>query len=130
MGVLELEDEDKRDWKIIVIDVADPLSSKLNDIKDVERHMPGFFEAANNFFGVCEAVNGEGKPPVSLFWCKNYALTLIRKCNKAWRKSMRNKVDLGNIALTDTTLKDAEPCTISADSLNFSTSTSTKYKPI
>jgi inorganic pyrophosphatase len=29
------------DWKIIVIDLSDPIASKLNDINDVEKHMPG-----------------------------------------------------------------------------------------
>jgi hypothetical protein len=30
------------DWKVIAIDVNDPLAAKLNDIKDVETHMPGY----------------------------------------------------------------------------------------
>ncbi len=35
-----LLDEGETDWKVIVIDVNDPLASKLNDIEDVERPPP------------------------------------------------------------------------------------------
>lgn len=41
LGVMALLDEGETDWKVIVIDVNDPLAAKLNDIEDVERHMPG-----------------------------------------------------------------------------------------
>ena len=30
------------DWKVIAINVEDPLAQKLHDINDVEAHMPGF----------------------------------------------------------------------------------------
>lgn len=41
LGTLALIDEGETDWKLIAIDVNDPLASKLNDINDVETVMPG-----------------------------------------------------------------------------------------
>ena len=41
LGALGLIDEGEADWKIICIDVNDPLADKLNDINDVETHFPG-----------------------------------------------------------------------------------------
>ena len=35
-------DEGETDWKVIAIDVNDPLAENLNDIHDVEKVMPGF----------------------------------------------------------------------------------------
>lgn len=35
LGVMALLDKSETDWKIIVIDLNDPLASKLNDIEDV-----------------------------------------------------------------------------------------------
>jgi inorganic pyrophosphatase len=32
------------DWKVIAIDVNDPLAENLNDIHDVEKLMPGFLK--------------------------------------------------------------------------------------
>jgi len=52
LGVMALLDEGETDWKIIVIDVNDPLAPKLNDIEDVERHLPGLIRATNEWFRV------------------------------------------------------------------------------
>jgi nucleosome-remodeling factor subunit len=41
LGTLALIDEGETDWKVVAIDVNDPLASKLNDINDVEAVMPG-----------------------------------------------------------------------------------------
>lgn len=38
LACFALINQDAVDWKLIVIDVDDPLSEKLNDLKDVERH--------------------------------------------------------------------------------------------
>ena len=47
---MALLDEGETDWKVIVVDVADPLAPKLNDIEDVERHLPGLIRATNEWF--------------------------------------------------------------------------------
>lgn len=50
LGIMALLDEGETDWKIIVVDVQDPLASKFNDIEDVERHQPGLIRATNEWF--------------------------------------------------------------------------------
>jgi len=50
LGIMALLDEGETDWKVIVVDVLDPLASKLNDIEDVERHLPGLIRATNEWF--------------------------------------------------------------------------------
>jgi inorganic pyrophosphatase len=50
LGIMALLDEGETDWKVIVVDVHDPLASKLNDIEDVERHLPGLIRATNEWF--------------------------------------------------------------------------------
>ena len=40
LGIMALLDEGETDWKVIVIDVRDPLASRMNDIEDVERQLP------------------------------------------------------------------------------------------
>jgi inorganic pyrophosphatase len=41
LGTLALIDEGETDWKLIAIDINDPLAAHLNDISDVEARMPG-----------------------------------------------------------------------------------------
>ena len=37
LGVYAMIDDGELDWKIIAINVDDPLADKLNDVEDVER---------------------------------------------------------------------------------------------
>lgn len=50
LGIMALLDEGETDWKVIVVDVNDPLAAKLNDIEDVEKHLPGLIRATNEWF--------------------------------------------------------------------------------
>lgn len=93
LGIMALLDEGETDWKVIVVDVNDPLASKLNDIEDVERHLPGLIRATNEWLRIYKipdgkpenvfAFSGEAKPKVSRVLklprqslCLNYAKLL------------------------------------------------------
>ena len=52
LGTMALLDEGETDWKLIAIDINDPLAPKLNDIEDVERHLPGLLRATNEFWRI------------------------------------------------------------------------------
>jgi inorganic pyrophosphatase len=56
---MALLDEGETDWKIIVIDVNDPLAPRLNDIEDVERHLPGLLRATNEWFRIYKIPDGK-----------------------------------------------------------------------
>lgn len=55
-GYLSRLTEGETDWKVIAIDVKDPLASKMNDIEDVERLMPGLLRATNEWFRIYKVV--------------------------------------------------------------------------
>ncbi len=99
---MALLDEGETDWKVIVIDINDPLASKLNgnynfywllftslDIEDVEKYLPGLLRATNEWFRIYKipdgkpensfAFNGEAKN-------KKYAMDVIAECNEAWKR--------------------------------------------
>jgi inorganic pyrophosphatase len=38
------------DWKVIAIDVTDPLADKMSDINDVDKMMPGFLNVSKYLF--------------------------------------------------------------------------------
>ena len=60
LGTMALLDEGETDWKIIAIDVNDPLAAKLNDIEDVERHLPGLLRATNEFWRIYKVSQSRG----------------------------------------------------------------------
>lgn len=47
------------DWKILCIDVTDPLAEKLNDVSDIEANMPGFLAATVEWFKIYKMPDGK-----------------------------------------------------------------------
>ncbi|KAH9044574.1 inorganic pyrophosphatase [Lactarius pseudohatsudake] len=89
LGIMALLDEGETDWKVLVVDVQDPLASKLNDIEDVERHLPGLVRATNEWFRIYKIP--DGKPENQFAFSgeaknKKYAAEIIHECHEAWRR--------------------------------------------
>ncbi|KKA25577.1 Inorganic diphosphatase [Rasamsonia emersonii CBS 393.64] len=106
LGVMALLDEEETDWKVIVIDVNDPLAPKLNDIEDVERHLPGLLRATNEWFRIYKIPDGKPENQFAFSGeCKNkkYAMEVIRECNDAWERLMTGKTPRGDISLANVT---------------------------
>ncbi|KAJ2955769.1 hypothetical protein NQZ79_g8275 [Umbelopsis isabellina] len=59
LGAMALLDEGETDWKIIAVDVKDPLADKLSDIGDVHKHLPGLLEATHQWFRIYKIPDGK-----------------------------------------------------------------------
>lgn len=107
LGVMALLDEEETDWKIIVIDINDPLAPKLNDIEDVERHLPGLLRATNEWFRIYKIPDGKPENQFAFSGeCKNkkYAMDVIRECGEAWDKLVNGRVDPGGNSIANVSL--------------------------
>merc|ERR1711983_403475 len=76
------------DWKMIGIDVEDELAPKLNDIEDIETHMPGFLAATVEWFKIYKMP--DGKPPNEFAFeakpkGREFALEIIKSLNDQWK---------------------------------------------
>ncbi|KAG7691924.1 hypothetical protein KL930_002836 [Ogataea haglerorum] len=110
LGVMALLDEGETDWKVIVIDVNDPLAPKLNDIEDVEKHLPGLLRATNEWFRIYKIPDGKPENQFAFSGeCKNkkYAEEVIAECNNAWKKLVAGESTVKDIELTNTTLNNS-----------------------
>ena len=65
LGVMGLLDDGETDWKILVIDVKDPLAEKLNDIDDVNKHMPGLLPSTRDWFRFYKVPDGKPENKVA-----------------------------------------------------------------
>lgn len=88
LGVMALLDEGETDWKLIAIDINDPLAAKLNDIEDVERHLPGLIRATNEWFRIYKIP--DGKPENHFAFSgearnRKYATEVIQETHEAWK---------------------------------------------
>lgn len=108
LGTMALLDEGETDWKIIAIDINDPMASKLNDIEDVERHLPGLLRAINEFWRIYKIPDGK---PENMFAfsgeCKNrrYALDVIKECAEAWDRLIMGKVVQEGLSIANVSIK-------------------------
>ncbi|QKX57443.1 uncharacterized protein TRUGW13939_04556 [Talaromyces rugulosus] len=102
LGVMALLDEEETDWKVIVIDVNDPLAPKLNDVEDVERHLPGLLRATNEWFRIYKIPDGKPENQFAFSGeCKNkkYAEDVIRECSDAWEKLITGATPRGEVSV-------------------------------
>jgi len=97
LGVLGMIDDNETDWKVLCIQINDPLSQILNDVDDVEKHIPGLIDSLREWlrdYKVCT-----GKEPNSFAFegkCKNkdYALHVIQETHEFWNKLREEKKDV------------------------------------
>jgi len=121
LGIMALLDEGETDWKVIVIDVKDPLANKLSDIEDVERHLPGLLRATNEWFRIYKIPDGKPENQFAFSGeCKNkkYAMDIVRECAEAWERLITGKANKGEISLANSTIKSS-PDRAEATSFNI-----------
>merc|ERR1712038_1709053 len=95
LGTLALIDEGETDWKMLAIDTRDPLAEKLNDIDDINTHMPGFIAATVEWFKIYKMP--DGKPPNEFAFDakpknRDFALDLIKNLNNQWKNAMSREM--------------------------------------
>ncbi|KAK6415772.1 Inorganic pyrophosphatase [Oleoguttula sp. CCFEE 5521] len=95
----------------MVIDVNDPLAPRLNDIEDVERHLPGLLRATNEWFRIYKIPDGKPENQFAFSGeCKNkkYAMEVVRECAEAWERLITGKTQPGEIDLTNTSVSHSK----------------------
>lgn len=110
LGIFALIDEGETDWKVIAIDVTDPLAENLNDIHDVEKLMPGFLKATVEWFKIYKIPDGkplnefafEGKPKD-----REFAEKIIAETHESWKKLVSGEAPCEGTKLCNTTLGNA-----------------------
>ncbi|XP_046392788.1 inorganic pyrophosphatase [Ischnura elegans] len=110
LGALALIDEGETDWKIIAIDVKDPLAESLNDIEDIEKKLPGLLKATVEWFKIYKipdgkpenqfAFNGEAKG-------KKFALNIIDEVHKHWLSLIKSEANTHEISCTNVSIDES-----------------------
>lgn len=117
LGVLGLIDEGETDWKLIAIDVKDPLASKMNDIGDIDRTMPGLLNATHEWFKIYKVPTGKPENKFAFdgkFKDQKFALEVVEQANHHWLQLIKGESDKGKISCVNTTVDGCES-KISAD---------------
>ena len=97
LGVLALIDDGETDWKVLTIQVSDPLSKVLNDVGDIENEIPGLIDSIREWLRVYKVCTG--KKPNSYGFngeCKNkkYATEVVLETHSFWKQLRDDKKDV------------------------------------
>ncbi|KAH8346331.1 hypothetical protein KR084_005454 [Drosophila pseudotakahashii] len=111
LGTIALIDEGETDWKVIAIDVNDPLASKVNDIADVDQYFPGLLRATVEWFKIYKIP--DGKPENQFAFngdAKNadFATTIIAETHKFWQNLVHQSGASSSISTTNITNRNSE----------------------
>ncbi|XP_074103993.1 inorganic pyrophosphatase Nurf-38 [Cotesia typhae] len=108
LGTVALIDEGETDWKVIVIDVNDPLAEQMNDIADVDKFYPGLLKATIEWFKIYKipdgkpenqfAFNGEAKP-------RDFALHIIEEVHEHWKNLISRDSETPGISCANLTVE-------------------------
>jgi len=107
LGVMALIDEGETDWKILAIDVTDPLADSLNNIEDVDTHMPGFLKATNEWFRIYKMPTGKPENKFAFDGkAKNraFAEQIIQQTHEQWQGLVGKTVDSAGCACENTSV--------------------------
>jgi len=100
LGVLAMLDEGETDWKVIAVDVNDPLAPQLNDINDVEKLMPGFLKATLEWFKYYKVPDGKPENNFAFdgeFKNREFAHQIILGTHVEWRDLVSGKAEPGSL---------------------------------
>ncbi|EIM91108.1 inorganic diphosphatase [Stereum hirsutum FP-91666 SS1] len=89
------------DWKILAIDINDPLAPRLKDINDVERLLPGLVSATKEWFRIYELPDGYAENSLAFGGQargRNYTNATISRCHKGWYRLIMEEDSTGNNA--------------------------------
>ena len=91
VGALSLIDEGELDWKLIAIAECDPMSTKIHDISDVEKHMPGKLDAIREWYRLYKSADGKGLNSFvdEQFADKAKAVEVIEEAHASWAAKMK-----------------------------------------
>ncbi|CAM9732895.1 unnamed protein product [Scytosiphon promiscuus] len=100
LGCLAMIDDGELDWKVIGIDVDDPLAKDLHDITDVEELLPGYVSGIREWFRWYKTPDDK---PLNAFGFdekalnKEETLKIIDECNGHWKSLVDGKTEAGKM---------------------------------
>ena len=102
LGALSMIDDGELDWKLICIRADDPLANQLNDVKDVERLLPGTVSGIREWFRWYKTPDGK---PINAFGHGEAVLSLsetmhvIEETHAQWQALKDGTADRGKLWL-------------------------------
>ncbi|OLN96619.1 Inorganic pyrophosphatase 1 [Colletotrichum chlorophyti] len=104
LGGLAVADGEETDWKVMGIDVKDPIASLVNSYEDVEKYRPGTVKAFRDWFTYYKVARGGDVIPIVGDWYQNVTFMehVLEYSHKSWLELIRGEVDSNTINYNQT----------------------------
>jgi inorganic pyrophosphatase len=111
LGALAMLDEGETDWKIIAIDVQDPLAGSLHDASDLETYCPGLLEATRRWFRIYKVPDGKPENEFAFggaVQSKEFAMKIVQETHEMWKNLIAGgSTGEAKIAIANRTIKES-----------------------
>jgi inorganic pyrophosphatase len=100
LGVIAMIDSNETDWKILAIAEDDDKARNIQDLNDLNAHMPGATGALTEWLRMYKTAEGKGE---NKFGCGGnpmgaaFAKKIVEECHESWRQLVRESTQNGNL---------------------------------
>ncbi|KAH6874739.1 inorganic pyrophosphatase [Thelonectria olida] len=107
LGGLAMVDDETTDWKVIAIDVTDPLADLVDDVSELEKYRPGLAQEFYDWFIYYKVVKGDGLNTITgnKYQSAKFVTKTVKKSHGYWKDLARGKVDSNEINYNQTSDK-------------------------
>lgn len=109
LGGIAPNDGNETDWKILVIDVEDPIADLINSWEDVEEHRPGATQSLYDWFTYYKVARGDDVIPIigdSYQSAEMIVNEVVPQGHEYWRQLISGKEDPGKINFNQTSFPE------------------------
>ncbi|KAL4950985.1 inorganic pyrophosphatase [Aspergillus filifer] len=108
LGALALNDGGETDWKVLGIDVNDPIAPLVDNFKDVEKYRPGLIKAYYDWFTYYKIARGDDLIPIvgGSYVNATFAASKIEESHGFWLDLVKGAVDTNEINYNQTSRPD------------------------
>ncbi|KAI9365908.1 inorganic pyrophosphatase [Pilaira anomala] len=88
LGIIGLIDQNETDWKVVTLDVNDPLFNEINDIGDVEIYKPGLLKNTETFLKIYKIPRGKQENTIAFegeAQNKEFATSIVLETHDRWK---------------------------------------------
>ncbi|KAK2764574.1 hypothetical protein FQN54_009269 [Arachnomyces sp. PD_36] len=108
LGGLAMIDEETTDWKIVAIDVEDPLAGAVDTIEDIDQYFPDLRQSFYDWFIYYKVIKGDGTNTItgSAYQNATFAQQIIEESHGYWTNLVNGKSDPNEITVDQTSNPD------------------------
>lgn len=110
LGGLAINDGDETDWKVLGIDMKDPLAALVNTHEDVEKYRPGTIAAFRDWWTYYKVARGDNVIPIigDTYQNATFIKDTVEQSHKYWQDLVSGEEKPGKVRIEQTSNAELE----------------------